>query len=144
MLPRFDIFRVETDGHLVVRDTGGGSARKIQVGRMTDGNWVADSDLIPYLAVGGTVRVTTRFTPLTPHAIQARKNGGYMLLAVLVMGSLNGTPVPVTVRHEDAASQWEYETDFEIICRASDYMVSFFQKARRTKPLSSRMRACVQ
>jgi hypothetical protein len=125
------------DGHLFVQHTGGGSARNIQVERMVNGSWAAESDLVPFLRVGGTAQVITRFLPIIPESVQAQARGGYMRLSAFVMGLPNGDPVPVTVKHEDATQQWEYETDFEIVCPRSTLLVSFVQKDRRIKRRSS-------
>lgn len=127
----------QNDDYFIIQHTGGGSIRNIQVGEVNDGNWLGKSELIPYLAVGGSAVVKTKFVPMTAEATRAQGNGGYMLLGAFAMKSLDGTVHLVSVTHEDAASQIRCETDFEIICSSSDYSVAMVQKARRVKPLAA-------
>jgi hypothetical protein len=127
----------EDDGHLFVQHTGGGSARNVHLERITVGDWIGDSDTIPHLPVGGAAKISTKFIPNTPAAKTAQANGGIMLMFVFVMKSVDGLQNIVTVRHEDALCQWDYETDFEIIGDASTYMISCYQRARRIKQHSS-------
>lgn len=124
----------EDDGHLFVQHTGGSSARNVHLERITIGDWMGDSDVVPYLPLGGTAKISTKFIPYTPAAKAAQANGGIMLMSVFVMKSSDGLPNVVTVKHEDALCQWDYETDFEIVGDPHTYMISCYQKTRRIKP----------
>jgi hypothetical protein len=127
----------EKDGHLVIRHTGGGSARNVQVGQMSCGHWVADSEPISSLAVGSTEKVRTRLTAATPQAARDQMRGGYMTLDFFLMTPLDVGPIPVTVTHEDAASRRKYETDFAVTYREVDGRPYIAQKARRIMPLAT-------
>jgi hypothetical protein len=135
----------ESAERLIVQHIGGGSARNIHIGQMSNGNWTADFDPVSYLPIGEKVEVKPRFVPVSPQAIRERDTGsarmtlGYFLLTSVDDGV---GPIRVTVCHEDATSRLKIETDFEAtygpryklpIQFVDKYF--FIQKARRVRKL---------
>lgn len=138
----YDGDRGEKDQCLVVLHADDGSARNIEVGEMTNGNWTADFAPISFLPVGGRAEAKPRFRPVSPKAAVEQAVGlGRMTLEFFLMSSLDAGPIPVTVRHEDGASRFRYETDFDVTYRAENGTPYFSQKARRTKRLVRESRA---
>ena len=124
---------------LIVRHIGGGSARNIEIGQMSNGHWAASFLPISYLAVGGQVEARPKFDPISRQAISDQIVGlGHMTLEFFLTTPVDVGPILVTTRHEDGASRFTYETDFEITYRMEDGMPYFSQRARRIRRLTRR------
>lgn len=129
----------DRDQRLVVLHAGGGSARNIEVREITNGHWAADFAPISFLPVGGRAEAKPTFRPVSPQAIRDQAVGlGRMTLEFFLTTSLEVGPISIMVSHEDGASRFRYETDFDATYRAEDGTPYFSQKARRTRRLARR------
>lgn len=123
------------DGRLVVRNLGEGSARNVQLEKITAAHWAAESEPIAYLAVGTSEKLQTRLYPTTPQAKGETLAGGKMTLDVLLMGAseMEQGCLSARVTHEDSAQQRKYETDFAITYPVNSKSPYFAQKGRRAR-----------
>jgi len=132
----FERNRAERSDCLIIQHVGGGSARNIEIKQMSNGHWTASFLPISYLAVGARIDAKPKFDPISRQAITDQAVGhGHMTLEFFLTTPLDVGPLFVTVGHEDGASRFRYETDFEVTYRMDEGKPYFSQKARRAKPL---------
>jgi hypothetical protein len=130
----YDRSRAEINDCLIVRRAGGESARNIEIRPISNGHWTASFLPISFLAAGNFAEAKPKFEAVSRQAITDQVVGlGRMNLDFFLTTPLDVGPILITTSHEDGASRFRYETDFEVTYRMEDGKPYFSQKARRIR-----------